>query len=120
MRSDDDAWIREAGGGPFGGGGMGWMPDGHSLWFLSERDGYMHLYVVDAAQAGATPVQLTSGAFELTSAELSRDRTTFYLVTNEVHPGERHIYEMPAAGAPTRGSRRWRGRNIGSGRRTAR
>jgi dipeptidyl aminopeptidase/acylaminoacyl peptidase len=96
----DDAWIREAGGGPFGGGGMGWMPDGHSLWFLSERDGYMHLYVVDAAQAGAAPAQRTSGAFEVTSAELSRDKSRFYLVTSEVHPGERHIYEMPAAGGP--------------------
>ena len=96
----DDAWIREAGGGPFGGGGMGWMPDGHSLWFLSERDGYMHLYVVDAAQEGAAPAPLTSGAFEVSSVELSRDKSRFYLVTNEVHPGERHIYEMPAAGGP--------------------
>ena len=96
----DDAWIREAGGGPFGGGGMGWMPDGHSLWFLSERDGYMHLYVVDAAQPGAAPVQRTSGGFELTSAALSHDKTRFYLVTSEVHPGERHIYEMPAGGGP--------------------
>ena len=51
----DDAWVREAGGGPIGGGGLGWMPDGHSLWFLSERDGFMHLYVVDAAQPGAAP-----------------------------------------------------------------
>jgi dipeptidyl aminopeptidase/acylaminoacyl peptidase len=96
----DDAWVREAGGGPFGGGSPGWMPDGRSLWFLSERDGYMHLYVVDAAQAGAVPSQLTSGAFEVTSAELARDKSRFYLVTNEVHPGERHIYEMPAAGGP--------------------
>jgi dipeptidyl aminopeptidase/acylaminoacyl peptidase len=96
----DDAWVREAGGGPFGGGGMGWMPDGHSLWFLSERDGYMHLYVVDASQPGAVPVQRTSGPFEVASAELSSDKTTFYLVTNEVHPGERHMYEMPVAGGP--------------------
>jgi dipeptidyl aminopeptidase/acylaminoacyl peptidase len=109
----DDAWIREAGGGPFGGGGMGWMPDGHSLWFLSERDGYMHLYVVDAAQAGAAPVQLTSGAFELTSAELSFDRTKFYLVTNEVHPGERHIYEMPATGGTRTRLTAMAGSNIG-------
>jgi dipeptidyl aminopeptidase/acylaminoacyl peptidase len=96
----DDAWIREAGGGPLGQGGMGWMPDNRSLWFLSERDGYMHLYVVDAAQPGAVPVQQTSGPFEVASAELSRDKTSFYLVTNEVHPGERHLYTMPAGGGP--------------------
>jgi len=109
----DDAWIREGGGGPFGGGGMGWMPDGHSLWFLSERDGYMHLYVVDAAQPGAAPVQRTSGAFELTSAELARDKTKFYLVTSEVHPGERHIYEMPVGGGPRTRLTEMAGSNIG-------
>ena len=97
----DEAWIREGGGGgPFGGSGMGWMPDGHSLWFLSERDGYMHLYVVDAAQPGAAALQRTSGPFEVSSAELSRDKTRFYLVTSEAHPGERHMYEMPAGGGP--------------------
>jgi dipeptidyl aminopeptidase/acylaminoacyl peptidase len=109
----DDAWIREGGGGPFGGGGMGWMPDGHSLWFLSERDGYMHLYVVDAAQSGAAPAQRTSGAFELTSAELARDKTKFYLVTSEVHPGERHIYEMPVGGGPRTRLTEMAGSNIG-------
>jgi dipeptidyl aminopeptidase/acylaminoacyl peptidase len=109
----DEAWVRDAGGGPFGGGGMGWMADGRSLWFLSERDGYMHLYVVDAAQAGAAPAQRTSGAFEVSSADLSRDRSTFYLVTNEVHPGERHMYEMPAAGGPRTRLTAMTGSNIG-------
>jgi dipeptidyl aminopeptidase/acylaminoacyl peptidase len=109
----DDAWIREGGGGPFGGGGMGWMPDGRSLWFLSERDGYMHLYVVDAATPGAVPVQRTSGRFEVTSAELSRDKTKFYLVTSEVHPGERHMYEMAAAGGPRVRLTSMTGSNIG-------
>jgi dipeptidyl aminopeptidase/acylaminoacyl peptidase len=96
----DDAWVREGGGGPFGGGGIGWMPDGHSLWFLSERDGSMHLYAVDAAPADAAAAQLTSGRFEIASAEVSRDKKRFYFVSNEVHPGERHMYEMPIAGGP--------------------
>ena len=109
----DDAWIREAGGGPSGAGGMGWMPDGRSLWFLSERDGFMHLYVVDAAQPGAAPVQLTSGRFELASATLSHDRTKFYLVSNEAHPGERHMYEMPVAGGPRTKLTTMTGSNIG-------
>ncbi len=109
----DDAWIRETGGGPVGGGGMGWMPDGHSLWFLSERDGFMHLYVVDAAQPGAAPVARTSGTFEITSAELSRDKTKFYLVSSEVHPGERHMYEMPVAGGPRTRLTTMTGSNIG-------
>ncbi len=96
----DEAWVREGGGGPSGGSGMGWMPDGRSLWFLSERDGYMHLYVVDAGQPGAVAAQRTAGPFEVASAELSADKTRFYLVTSEAHPGERHMYEMPAGGGP--------------------
>jgi dipeptidyl aminopeptidase/acylaminoacyl peptidase len=97
----DDAWIRDAGGGgPFGGGGLAWMPDGHSLWFLSERDGWMHLYTADAAQPGAPARQLTSGKFEIASVDLSADQKTFYLVSTEPHPGERQLYEMPVAGGP--------------------
>jgi dipeptidyl aminopeptidase/acylaminoacyl peptidase len=109
----DDAWIREAGGGPSGGGGMGWMPDGHSLWFLSERDGWMHLYVVDAEQPGAAATPLTSGRFELSSAELSRDKTKFYFVSTEVHPGERHMYEMAAGGGLRTRLTTMTGSNIG-------
>jgi dipeptidyl aminopeptidase/acylaminoacyl peptidase len=95
----DDAWIRDIGGfGPGGGSGMGWMPDGHTLFFLSERDGWMHLYTVDVAAQGAKADQLTSGRFELSSAELSSDKKTFYLTSTEAHPGERHLYEMPIGG----------------------
>ena len=95
----DDAWVREVGGfGPTGVGGMGWMPDGHTLWFLSERDGWMHLHAVDAATPGAKPSPLTSGAFELSSAELSPDKSKFYIVSTEAHPGERQLYELPVGG----------------------
>ena len=95
----DAAWVREAGGGgPFGGGGMGWMPDGHAIWFLSERDGWMHLYTVDVEVAGAQATQLTAGRFELATADLSPDKKTFVFMSTEVHPGERHMYEMPLSG----------------------
>jgi len=76
------------------------MPDGHSLWFLSERDGWMHLYRVDAARPGSAPEQLTSGRFEVSSAQISPDKASFHLVTSEAHPGERHLYAMPVAGGP--------------------
>lgn len=99
----DDAWIRETGGGRFGGSGIDWMPDGRTIWFLSERDGWMHLYTVDAAQPGAKAVQLTQGAFELSSASLTPDKQKFVFVSSEVHPGERHMYEVPiGGGTPTR------------------
>jgi dipeptidyl aminopeptidase/acylaminoacyl peptidase len=93
----DDAWVREAGGG-FGGGGVEFLPDNKRIWFLSERDGWMHLYTLDVSVEAAKPVQLTSGKWEVASAEVSRDGRMFYLTTSEVHPGERHLYTLPLDG----------------------
>jgi Tol biopolymer transport system component len=93
----DDAWIREVGGG-FASPGVAFMPDGKRVWFLSERDGWMHLYTLDVSDASATPKQLTSGRWEVTSAELARDGRTFYITTTETHPGERHLYALSADG----------------------
>jgi dipeptidyl aminopeptidase/acylaminoacyl peptidase len=98
----DDAWVREGGGGG-GGGGFGgptvaFLPDNKRIWFLSERDGWMQLYTLDVSAPGARPVQLTAGKWEVAAAEVSRDGKRFYLTTNEVHPGERHLYTMPIEG----------------------
>ena len=60
----DEAWVRE-------GGSSGWLADGKRYWYLSETDGWMHLYSVDAAASGASPKQLTSGKWELASVDLS-------------------------------------------------
>jgi dipeptidyl aminopeptidase/acylaminoacyl peptidase len=91
----DDAWVRET-----GPEGFGFMPDGRSLWFLSEAAGFMHLYVVDVETKDAPPKALTSGSFEVTDARLGPAGTRFYLTTNEVDAGERHLYSMALAGGP--------------------
>jgi dipeptidyl aminopeptidase/acylaminoacyl peptidase len=94
----DDAWVREVGGFGPNDPSFGWLPDGKRIWFLSERDGWMHLYTVDATTAGATAQQLTQGQWEIESAALSGDRRKFYVTSTEVHPGERHIYSMSIDG----------------------
>jgi dipeptidyl aminopeptidase/acylaminoacyl peptidase len=43
---------------------------------------------------------LTEGKFEIQQVQLSKDKKTFYLVTNEVHPGEQHVYKMSVGGGP--------------------
>jgi dipeptidyl aminopeptidase/acylaminoacyl peptidase len=93
----DDAWIREAGAG-FGSAGAQFLPDDKHVWFLSERDGWMHLYTLDVSDPSAKAAQLTSGTWEVTSASLARDGRTFYVTTTEVHPGERHLYSLPVGG----------------------
>jgi dipeptidyl aminopeptidase/acylaminoacyl peptidase len=98
----DDAWIREAGSG-FGSSGVEFLPDGKRAWFLSERDGWMHLYTIDVSDPSAKAKQLTSGRWEVTSASLARDAGRFYITTTEVHPGERQLYSLAVdGGARTR------------------
>ena len=79
-------------------GGQGWLPDNKRVWFLAEHDGWMHLYTVDATTGQRH--QLTSGKFEIDSVELSPDGRTFYIQSNEAHPGERHLYAMSVDGGP--------------------
>ncbi len=96
----DDAWIREIG---FGGSGVEFLPDNRRAWFLSERDGWMHLYTLDVGADGARAKQLTEGKWEITSAEVAADGKKFYLTSTENHPGERHLYTVSVdGGARTR------------------
>jgi len=97
-RQHDDAWIGGpgTGGGFFGGASIGWLADNKTLWFQSEESGYSHLYTTDVTTNKKQT--LTSGKYEVQSVSLSRDKKFFYIITNEVHPGEKHFYRLPVAG----------------------
>ena len=86
----DSAWV----GGPCQ-GCAGWADD-RRIWFVSEADGYAHLYTVGSDGQGRR--QLTNGKWEVTEAELSPDKRWFWLHTSEVSPFEQHFYRMPVAG----------------------
>ncbi len=87
----DTAWI----GGPCS-NCAGWFDGGRRVWFVSEVDGYAHLYTV--AADGSDRRQLTSGQWEVLSVQLSADRRSFYIETNEVSPFERQLYRMAVTG----------------------
>ncbi|MFN8353444.1 MAG: prolyl oligopeptidase family serine peptidase [Spirosomataceae bacterium] len=95
-RQRDEAWI----GGPgmgfgFGGGSLGWI-NNQTFYYQSEADGYSHLYTVNVTTGEKK--QLTKGKFEVQNVQLSKDKQSFYLTTNEVHPGEQHFYKMSVNG----------------------
>jgi dipeptidyl aminopeptidase/acylaminoacyl peptidase len=95
-RQHDDAWIGGPGtGGFFGPPNVGWIND-QTVWFHSEESGYSHLYTVNISSGKKT--SLTAGKYEVQQAYLSRDKKNFYLITNEVHPGEKQFYKLPVAG----------------------
>ena len=103
VHEHDDAWVRgfRAGRGGRDGLTYGFLPDNEGVYFLSERDGFYHLYVTDVQ--GGEPKQLTRGNFELADLRLSKDKDTWYFTSTEVHPGEHQLYSMPLAGGPPTG-----------------
>ncbi|RYY22261.1 MAG: S9 family peptidase [Chitinophagaceae bacterium] len=95
-RQRDEAWI----GGPgvsfsFGGASDQWLDD-DNFWFQSEATGYSQLYVVNVSTKQKTAI--TSGNFEVQRTQLSANKKHFYITTNEVHPGEQHLYRVSVAG----------------------
>jgi dipeptidyl aminopeptidase/acylaminoacyl peptidase len=88
----DDAWV----GGP-GAFTLGWLPDNRRVYFVSERDGWAHLYAVSTD--GGEPAQLTKGRFEVSDVRLSTDRTKFYFTSSEGSVFERHLYSMSFDGS---------------------
>jgi dipeptidyl aminopeptidase/acylaminoacyl peptidase len=95
-RQRDEAWIGGPGtGGFFGAGSAGWI-DGNTFWFISEESGYSHLYTYNVDTKKKTA--LTSGSYEVQSVDLSNDKKSFFITTNEVHPGEKHFVRLPVTG----------------------
>jgi dipeptidyl aminopeptidase/acylaminoacyl peptidase len=91
-RQRDEAWI----GGPGIGFGrnIGWIDD-NTVWFQSESTGYSHLYTININTNERKA--LTSGKYEVQQAQLSNDKKFFYIITNEVHPGEQQFYRLTIA-----------------------
>jgi dipeptidyl aminopeptidase/acylaminoacyl peptidase len=98
-RQRDEAWIGGPGTGGFGAfatGSIGWLNDNKTLWFASESTGYSHLYSYDINTSKKQA--LTSGKWEVQNVDVSNDKKFLYIITNEVHPGEKHLYKLPVAG----------------------
>jgi dipeptidyl aminopeptidase/acylaminoacyl peptidase len=75
-------------------------PDGKWIAFLSDRDGWDHLYVVAASGGEAT--QLTKGHFEAWRPAWSHDSTRIAFDANEAdRPGDRQIGIAAIGGDPS-------------------
>jgi len=91
-RQRDEAWI----GGPGIGFGrnIGWIDD-NTVWFQSESSGYSHLFTINIKTNERKA--LTAGKYEVQQTQLSNDKKFFYIITNEVHPGEQQFYRLTIA-----------------------
>lgn len=93
-RLTDPAWI----GWTFN--EFGWLPDGRTLWFQSERSGFGHLYLKQAG--GGTARALTEGRYEAQSPVLLADGRRLLFVGNVEHPTMFDLYEVAIDGGPPR------------------
>jgi dipeptidyl aminopeptidase/acylaminoacyl peptidase len=86
----DDAWIN------WNFNDFGWMPDGRTLWYLSEETGYSQLYTVDAG--GGAARALTSGRWEASQPRVSADGRGFVFLCNRASPVDYEVCAVDAAG----------------------
>lgn len=93
-RQRDEAWIGGPGISGYG-SNIGWIDD-HTFYFQSEETGYSHLYSYNFTTHEKK--QLTQGAYEVQSVELSNDKKHFYISANLEHPGITHFYKLSTNG----------------------
>lgn len=95
-RLSDPAWIN------WNFNDFGWLRDGRTLWYLSEENGWSHLYTLDTGAAAGKPRALTSGRWEASSPQLSANGAAFLFLCNRAWPGDYEVCEVPVAGGATR------------------
>ncbi len=92
----EEAWI----GGPlvvgrWSPGYLEWLPDSQAFAFGSTASGWAMLLL---ANIDGEVMPLTRGAFEVRRAELAPGGDAFLVTTSREHPGEEHLYRLPARG----------------------
>jgi len=91
-RLHDDAWIN------WSYNDFGWLPDGRTLWYLSEESGWSHLYTLRGTQRS----QMTDGHWETSQIAVSRDGTGFYFLCNRAASIDYEVCAVPSAGGAVR------------------
>lgn len=82
-------------------GGAQASPDGRWISFLSDLDGWDHLYVMPAT--GGEAVQVTKGRYEAWRPSWSPDGTRIAFDSNEgANPGSRHLFVAFVGDGPAR------------------
>ena len=88
-RLTDPAWIN------WRYNSFGWLPDNHTLWYLSEQSGYSQFYT-DNVLTGKTR-QWTHGHFEVSHPVPSHGGNYVYYRANRISPGIYNLYRLNLA-----------------------
>lgn len=87
-RLHDDAWVN------YTYNDFGWVKNSNTLYYLSEQDGYSHIY---SKSLNNNAKQLTNGQFVVSELTQSSDGQYLYYKANKKHPGIYEIYRVNLA-----------------------
>ncbi|MFB0519733.1 MAG: DPP IV N-terminal domain-containing protein, partial [Acidobacteriota bacterium] len=90
--------------------GLFWSPDNSAIGFISDRDGWVHLYKV--TPDGQKLSQLTSGEYEISIPAWSPDGSQIAFTSNQGSLIERNIWVVPASGGQAQKMTSMRGTNM--------
>ena len=74
---------------------FGLLPDGRTLWYLSEQDGHSRLYL---KPLGGAPRALSGSGCEASSVQASADGRWLYFRANPAQPWRYDLYRVAVAG----------------------
>jgi len=87
----DDAWVDIR-------GDVKWLSDGRSFTWMSERDGWRHLYLI--SRSGRKITLLTPGEFDVISVQsVDEERGWVYCIASPDNPTQRYLYRTPLDGS---------------------
>ena len=98
LREESDSWIDiETGFTDLAGGTVTFLPENRNFVWISERDGFRHLYLYDFE--GNLIRRLTDGDWDVTAFHgIDRENGLIYFTATEESSMERHLYRMPFEG----------------------
>ncbi|MEP7074602.1 MAG: S9 family peptidase [Acidobacteriota bacterium] len=111
LNEKDDAWVdvKTA--------GMRWLDDGKRFLWISERDGWDHVYSV--ARDGSDQRLITPGSFDVVSVSaIDRTDAWLYYIASPDNAAQRYLYrtKLEGSGSPERvtpdGQKGWNGYDI--------
>lgn len=91
LNEKDDAWV------DVDVDDIPWLSDGRRFLWLSERDGWRHVYL--ATRAGGDPVLITRGSFDVMSIEGVDEKTGWlYYIASPDNATQRYLYRTKLSG----------------------
>jgi dipeptidyl-peptidase 4 len=90
LTDSDQAWVEEV-------KPLRWLEDGKRFLWLSERDGWKHLYLAD--RSGETFRLLTPGGYDVIELNgLDEAAGQIYFTASPENPTQRYLYSVPLEG----------------------